>query len=401
MGQDYIADSITIQYHAVPEIHLTSSEAVAMGFSFRKCGSHVRLNGYHGTAADLILPSSIDGIRVNRIRVRAFSRNQTIRRIQIPDSVTVLGSCAFLACSIEECIMGTGIRRIEHYTFSDCKQLRTVQLPQKLWKLSTYAFRDCKVLRYIEIPRNCRVQEDGVFAFSGLEGFGTEGGVLNNAKAFTYTPLQKNHRIIYSQKNDANANILMFGSLTNGIIIKDRGRVTIAEGALESTSAKRFDFMECEKVIFPEELFKVTTCIIPRKTPEIHLYLRRNSTNLFYAPSHVLVHYEDDVVYECTEIAYIRRFNELTAEDKASGYLPQYGIEGDVQELTLRTRSYHPLKLSEHGIFCGKLRKFTLHDFIIPADVNSIFSPFCRNLRTMEFADCFHDRVVKHIPRPI
>jgi len=179
----------------VEEIHLTAKEAVAMGFSFRKWSKSVRITNYHGTAENLIIPTTIDGVTITKINARAFCQNQTIKKLQIPATVRKIGEVAFMRTKIESCLIADGLTEIPKGAFFYCLNLSEVHLPKTLRKIEICAFQHCPRLKSIEFPECCAI---GQYAFwnSGLETFtisdmrGIQGDVFRN------TPLEENYALI-------------------------------------------------------------------------------------------------------------------------------------------------------------------------------------------------------------
>lgn len=59
---------------------------------------HIVIQSYKGSDPELKIPSEIDGVPVTSITVYAFSKNKTITSVEIPESITFLGTGAFYDC---------------------------------------------------------------------------------------------------------------------------------------------------------------------------------------------------------------------------------------------------------------------------------------------------------------
>jgi hypothetical protein len=68
-------------------------------FKFGVQGNAITINGYTGTATDVKIPPTIQGLPVTTIRDAAFVSNTTLRSITIPASVTYIGTQAFNNCN--------------------------------------------------------------------------------------------------------------------------------------------------------------------------------------------------------------------------------------------------------------------------------------------------------------
>ena len=114
------------------------------------------------------IPAEIDGKPVTCIYGAAFYQNQ-MKTVNIPDTVTKIGSIAF----------------------AECDYLESVKMPSGLVQIDENAFANCPSLQYIEIPAGCEtIGEDAFYGCTSLTEFKTakdskffsaENGVLYNA----------------------------------------------------------------------------------------------------------------------------------------------------------------------------------------------------------------------------
>ncbi|MGI6238656.1 MAG: leucine-rich repeat domain-containing protein [Christensenellales bacterium] len=101
------------------------------------------ITGYTGSGGDVIVPDSIGGVPVTRIGERAFSSNNAITSVTLPQ----------------------GIRRIEHGAFYFCENLRAIELPDGLEVIAPYALFACGALERLNVP--AAVAYIGDYAVSG------------------------------------------------------------------------------------------------------------------------------------------------------------------------------------------------------------------------------------------
>ena len=83
----------------------------------------------------------------------AFSGCESLREIDIPDSVQVIGPHAFSRCkALCEVKLPKGLKRIEQSTFECCAALRRVRIPDGVERIAKGAFNRCAALEKINIP---------------------------------------------------------------------------------------------------------------------------------------------------------------------------------------------------------------------------------------------------------
>lgn len=109
------------------------------------------LLAYNGSGGKVTVP---DGVR--EIRSSAFSSNEKLTEIIIPDSVVCLGDndtfSPFYNCtSLERAVLGDGITEL-YNTFSGCSSLTDVTLPANLRVLGMQTFSGCSSLTELELP---------------------------------------------------------------------------------------------------------------------------------------------------------------------------------------------------------------------------------------------------------
>ena len=102
-------------------------------------------------------------------------RYSKLTKINIPNSVQIIGLCAFQNCAtLCEVIMDYGILEICQSAFSNCKNLKHIVIPDSLIKVADYAFVGCKSLSSFD--SNLTTQDKRCLLIDGtLVAFATAG----------------------------------------------------------------------------------------------------------------------------------------------------------------------------------------------------------------------------------
>ncbi len=106
---------------------------------------------------------------VTEITYGTFSQCHNLKSVNIPDSVTHIGDYAFSLCSnLSEINLPCNISSIGDFTFSGCTSLTNITIPNSVTVIDQQAFFDCKCLDNVTIPEGVTSIASG--AFSGCSG---------------------------------------------------------------------------------------------------------------------------------------------------------------------------------------------------------------------------------------
>ena len=119
--------------------------------------------------ADIIIPPvSYDGDKVVAIEDYAFYGCDFINSVEIPDSVTEIGSAAFMDCTnLYGVVIGDGVTLIESHAFYGCHAMSSAVIGNGVKTIEEYAFADCIELNNLTIGNSVEVL--GYEAFYGAE----------------------------------------------------------------------------------------------------------------------------------------------------------------------------------------------------------------------------------------
>lgn len=102
----------------------------------------VTITGGNIVTPKLEIPTELEGKKVSAIGMNAFTGNNVITDLVIPEGVTTLN----------------------WYSFNTCKNLETVTLPDSLEFIDSWAFERCSKLKTINVPANVTRINGGAFA---------------------------------------------------------------------------------------------------------------------------------------------------------------------------------------------------------------------------------------------
>ncbi|MCR5706397.1 MAG: leucine-rich repeat domain-containing protein [Acholeplasmatales bacterium] len=139
------------------------------GFMFAYTNNRGYLIGYNGDECDLTLPegfsfenATIDSYYINDY---AFWDMDSIKSINIGDSVEQIGNAAFWSCdNLKTVEISDSCKSIGDNAFCDCINLKTITLPN-IKAINSYTFYNCESLENITLPNT--LETIGYSAFYG------------------------------------------------------------------------------------------------------------------------------------------------------------------------------------------------------------------------------------------
>ena len=118
---------------------------------------------YNDTIKDLEISETIKEIKSN-----AFSECKSLKKLTVPENVKVIGDSAFCNCTVLKTVkISEGIQKIGNYCFVGCESLSELTLPQKIDEIGEYAFFGCSELEKIDLPKSFK--RFGGYALEGTK----------------------------------------------------------------------------------------------------------------------------------------------------------------------------------------------------------------------------------------
>jgi len=114
-------------------------------------GLYARITGYTGTDTVVIVPETVGEYAVQEIGSAAFSGNNTLKSIILPDTVTIVRDNAFHNCdALVGVDLGKGINTIESFAFYDCDALTSFMFPDSVTNTGNSVLENCDQLREVK-----------------------------------------------------------------------------------------------------------------------------------------------------------------------------------------------------------------------------------------------------------
>ena len=89
---------------------------------------------------------------VKNVSSTSFYRCTSLKNVNLPDTVTTIGGCAFEKTSIESIVLPDSVTHIDNAAFRGCKLLENIKLSANLRTIELFSFDDCESLTSLTIP---------------------------------------------------------------------------------------------------------------------------------------------------------------------------------------------------------------------------------------------------------
>lgn len=120
-------------------------------------------------SGDVTLPSSLDKHKIVAIAAEAFSENNSITSIKIPDGVSSIGDKAFWCnFKLTNVTLSDSVSSIGSEAFSGCSELNSINMPLSLKEIGEGAFENCNKITDLVLPNSLEKIGDGAFSITGI-----------------------------------------------------------------------------------------------------------------------------------------------------------------------------------------------------------------------------------------
>lgn len=106
----------------------------------------------------IVVPSKYEGLPVREIGSSAFANCKNLKSVVLPNSIRYINIRAFYNCVLlEEVRLGSNVKSIGHSAFSGCEKLKKITIPAKTEKIGDYVFSGCDNLETITVKSGNKI----------------------------------------------------------------------------------------------------------------------------------------------------------------------------------------------------------------------------------------------------
>lgn len=140
--------------------HDVSGDGVPSSLRYEVSDDHIVITGCSAKEISVVIPAEIEGLPVTIINSTSFAQHKLIKKIVIPDSVTLIGNHAFLESGLTSVKMSRSVTFIASGAFKKCTELIDITFPDALQKIGPDAFCGCKSLARVVLPASLKELDD-------------------------------------------------------------------------------------------------------------------------------------------------------------------------------------------------------------------------------------------------
>ena len=187
-------------YGASDHVDFVDISSVCNGFKYIQKDDHIAVVGYDWNTTVINVPSEINGIPVTEIANYAFEGTD-ITEIVLPDSISIIGKCAFKDCAyLKKITLPSGMKQFHPRgygeQFSGCYSLESIILPENMEALPDKAFFGCESLKELTLPSGIKSIGEKTFedctslVLIGAEGSSAQAYAKENNITFKAIPIE-------------------------------------------------------------------------------------------------------------------------------------------------------------------------------------------------------------------
>ncbi len=168
----------------------SSSTVIEKGLQYTLSieGDYYVVSSTSGLGKDVTIPATYNNIPIREVAENAFSGNEELESVVLPDSIVKIGKSAFINChNLKSVTLGENITEIGEAAFSFCSVLRDITIPDNVTIMEKKAFRHCRNLTNVYIGKGLAVISAATFEeCTSLQSIVIPDGVTEIGEAAFY-----------------------------------------------------------------------------------------------------------------------------------------------------------------------------------------------------------------------
>ncbi len=202
---------------------------------------------------------------ITKIGAASFSMCKSLRTVKIPDTVTGIGSFAFFGCSDLSKVTLMNVKSIGSNAFDSCSDLMEIDLGNSLVTIGSAAFENCTSLFSIDLPSSLKnINSSAFLNCSSLERYTIPDSVTYiGGRAFKGTPRYEDDNNYEDGNLYLDRHLIRVSETATGDFTVKEGTLSVAGCAFENCTG-------------------MTSVIIPEGVAGVGDNVFRNCTSLSY-----------------------------------------------------------------------------------------------------------------------
>ena len=169
----------------------------------------------------------------------AFSGYTRLKKVDLPDTITSIGSSAFSETKIEEINLSSNIKSMGDSVFSGCTELKKITIPKNITWISSCMFSGCRNLTEVHLHDDITDIEMQAFSGTGIRSI-TMPRNLTNLETAAFQECENLEKVLLNE----NIKVLkstIFNACDITEIVIPKSVIEIQDGALTSVEKAYFE----------------------------------------------------------------------------------------------------------------------------------------------------------------
>lgn len=222
-----LLSAIIMHFNLINKPYSYQYQKIDDGVKITKCVYRINNNYTRENMGEIVIPNEFMGKKVKAIGERAFSINQYISSLVLPDTIEVIEEYAFYGNYIPKLTLPNNIKVIEKSAFGECN-IEELYLPDSLEVIGerTFGFADYK-MTYVNVPKNVKSIGPDAFEYANITAFecmenDVEYSYDGNSRVYFESIAYEYENVVYVLHNDKTATVGKINYLESNITLFDK-----------------------------------------------------------------------------------------------------------------------------------------------------------------------------------
>ena len=260
-----LLSAIIMHFNLINKPYSYQYQKIDDSVKITKCVYRINNNYTRENIGEIVIPNEFMGKKVKAIGERAFSINQYISSLVLPDTIEVIEEYAFYGNYIPKLTLPNNIKVIEKSAFGECN-IHELYLPDSLEVIGerTFGFADYK-MTYVNVPKNVKTIGAYAFEYVNITAFecmedDVEYSYDGNSRVYFESIAYEYENVVYVLHNDKTATVGKINYLESNITLFDKINYNNNEYLVTTIEEKAGFNSKFSEIVIPNTVTTIKNC---------------------------------------------------------------------------------------------------------------------------------------------